>query len=75
MDGITNSHNGVLWAPEGGCYLSSPKSSITAVYTPSGSAVDVPSFVFDNSRVSPVYGRSDSVVPNSRTCKFFIRYQ
>ena len=74
MDGIINTHNGVLWAPEGGCYLSSPKSSVTAVYSPSESAMDVPSFAFDNSRVSPIYGRSDSVVPNSRTCKFFIRY-
>lgn len=74
MDGIVGAHNGVLWAPEGGGYLSSPKSSITALYSPVETAMDVPSFVFDNSRVSPVYGRSDSVVPNSRTCKFFIRY-
>ena len=31
-------------------------------------------FTFDASRSSSIYGRSNTIRPLSRTCKFFIRY-
>lgn len=75
MDGCAVNDNGVLWGPLGGAYYGTPlMPGGNATYTPSNINMPVPSLVFDNSRVSPVYGRSDSVVPNSRTCKFLIRY-
>lgn len=72
MDGA-ESGSPLIWEPRGGLYFDGYSYSGTARYRAVSTGA-IRTAAFDNSRVSPVYGRSDSVVPNSRTCKFFIRY-
>ena len=75
--GSNNTPNGLFNMNDGNLFTQRSPIFKNHAYTPAGNNTYTycSGFNFNASNVSSIYGNSDTVTPESLSCKFFIRYQ
>lgn len=74
--GSNNDNNGLFNMNDGKLFTQRSPIFRNTAYAPQGANIYTycSGFNFNTSNVSSIYGNSDTVTPESLSCKFFIRY-